>query len=197
MPSKYTPAQKENALEMLEIGKDIGFVHFRTGIPERTLRDWRKQLEDQSNRQTAEKGFPSAADWPTESESCLDDESAKEPQPSPDNPQDETPANTDIEDFTYIREHLMQHARHMAANLQPDEPDSNRRTLALARILDRIQWLDTILPDRFPEKVIRFEYAYDGSVHDTPPWAGASEGFDRSLKGFRRLGSARHRQPIL
>lgn len=33
------------------------------------------------------------------------------------------------------------------------------------------------------EKVIRFEHFYDGSLHEAPPWAGASEGFDRSLQG--------------
>ncbi len=32
------------------------------------------------------------------------------------------------------------------------------------------------------EKVIRFEYYYDGAVQEAPPWAGASEGFDRSLQ---------------
>lgn len=32
------------------------------------------------------------------------------------------------------------------------------------------------------EKVIRFEYFYDGAVQEVPPWTGASEGFDRSLQ---------------
>ena len=32
------------------------------------------------------------------------------------------------------------------------------------------------------EKVVRFEHFYDGSLHETPPWAGASEGFDRTLQ---------------
>lgn len=32
------------------------------------------------------------------------------------------------------------------------------------------------------EKVIRFEYFYDGAVQELPPWTGASEGFDRSLQ---------------
>lgn len=32
------------------------------------------------------------------------------------------------------------------------------------------------------EQVIRFEYLYDGSVHKTPPWAGASEGFPRKIQ---------------
>ena len=36
--------------------------------------------------------------------------------------------------------------------------------------------------DEPEEKVIRFEYFYDGAVQAAPPWAGASEGFDRSLQ---------------
>ncbi len=36
--------------------------------------------------------------------------------------------------------------------------------------------------DEQEEKVIRFEYFYDGAVQAAPPWAGASEGFDRSLQ---------------
>lgn len=36
--------------------------------------------------------------------------------------------------------------------------------------------------DEQEEKVIRFEYFYDGAVQAAPPWTGASEGFDRSLQ---------------
>ena len=62
-------------------------------------------------------------------------------------------------------------ARQMAADLRPNEPDTNRHTLALARVLDRIQWLDEkVLPDRIPEQTIRWEFFYDGQVHEHPPW---------------------------
>lgn len=33
------------------------------------------------------------------------------------------------------------------------------------------------------EKIVRFEYLYNGSVHNTPPWAGASEGLPRKVQG--------------
>ncbi|MCY4021058.1 MAG: hypothetical protein OXG39_16730 [Chloroflexi bacterium] len=36
--------------------------------------------------------------------------------------------------------------------------------------------------EREEEKVIQFEYYYDGAVQEVPPWTGASEGFDRSLQ---------------
>ena len=74
----------------------------------------------------------------------------------------------------------MKYARQMAADLRPNEPDSNRRTLALARILDRIQWLDEILPDRIPDKTVRWEFLYDGKLHQHPPWHDASDGEPRT-----------------
>ncbi len=167
MPSKYSVQQKAEAMRMLEIGDHIGYVHFTTGIPERTLRDWRKKMRDRSDCQTAEKTFPSAAEWRQDEETIVDEKSQLTDASEPD--------NTDIEDFTYIREQLMKYARQMASDLRPNEPDSNRRTLALARILDRIQWLDEILPDRIPERVIRHVFHYDGKDQNHPPWHGASQ----------------------
>lgn len=35
------------------------------------------------------------------------------------------------------------------------------------------------------ERVIRFEYYYDGEVQSAPPWAGASEGRPRAVQGGR------------
>lgn len=152
MPSKYTAAQKEDALEMIRIGDNIGFVHFETGIPERTLRRWRKRLEDDANGQKAEKIFPPAAIWPSEPTS-----------PSEDDRQDNSTAS-DYADFSYIRDQLMQYARHMAADLRPDDADSNRRTLALSRILDRIRLLDQILPVK-------------AKALERPPWQDAYDDY--------------------
>ena len=44
MPSKYSEEQKNEAIAMLHIGEHIGFVHYTTGIPERTLRSRRQKL---------------------------------------------------------------------------------------------------------------------------------------------------------
>lgn len=172
MRSKYSDAQKQEALGMIELGDSISFVHFSTGIPERTLRSWRKQLRDQTDCQTAEKTFSTAASRQS---------NARAPGQNPsrddtcDNEDADSTAKDDHADFAYIREQLMKHARQMAADLRPGEPDSNRRTLALSRVLDRIQWLDELLPGRLPEQTIRFEYFYDGEVQEHPPWHGASE----------------------
>jgi len=166
MPSKYTDAQKQEALEMIKVGGSISSVHFATGIPERTLRDWRKTLRDRANCQTAEKTFSSAA--------CRQSGAGAPTQDQPGN-QDEHEENDDYADFLYIREQLMKHARQMAADLQPGEPDSSRRILALSRILDRIQWFDERLPGRLPQQTIRVEHYYDDEVQELPPWHGISQ----------------------
>ena len=184
----FTPEEKQSAIDLLQQGLSPATVHFSTGIPERTLRRWRNTLHIESDTPVAEKSFPSATHDRTETDTS--------PLSTPANPnngavpaQSAADANTppgdmdpdDYADFTFIREQLMEYARSMAINLVADDPDANRRTLALTRVLDRIQWLDQILPDRIPEQTIRFEFYYDGEVQQDPPWKGAAEGFDRSL----------------
>ena len=157
---------------MIKLGDSISFVHFSTGIPERTLRTWRKQLRDQANGQTAEKTFSSAARRQSQANGPGQEPAEDD---THDNKDADNTTEDDYADFTYIRDQLMNYAREMAADLRPHDPDSNRRTLALSRILDRIQWLDELLPGRIPEQTIRFEYFYDGEVQEHPPWHGASE----------------------
>ena len=178
MPSKYSEQEKIEALEMLRIGDHIGFVHYTTGIPERTLRDWRQKLRASQDCQTAEKSSAPAiatrqdthADmfYPPRQRQTADTDST-------DDEEDHDDHERDYEDFKYIREKLMLCARAMATDLQANQPDSNRRSLALARVLDRIQWLDEILPDRIPEQVTRFEYSSDGVNLPAPPWAMDSD----------------------
>ena len=196
----FTHEAKESAIDLLKHGVRPSTIHFSTGIPERTLRRWRKSLHLNTDTPMTEKSFPSDTHNRTESVTA--------PLPTPANPNDcaipadpaadtddqtpdtETPPGDidpdDYADFTFIREKLMTCARAMATDLAPNDPDSNRRTLALDRVLDRIQWLDEILPDRIPEQTIRFEFYYDGEVQEDPPWKGAAERYshlfdDRAL----------------
>lgn len=90
------------------------------------------------------------------------------------------------EEFRHIRELLVDHAIVLATDLRPTEPEVNLRSLALARILDRIQQIDQILPDLNPEKIIRFEHLYNGSVWDVPPWDGAAADADAIREEMRR-----------
>ena len=177
----FTPDAKQQALELLRQGESVATVQFITGIKPRSLQRWRKALHEKDDIGLSQKSFACDSAVTTKA-----DDSPAEPNNNA-TPADEPDAKDTVKnpddhaDFTFIREKLMTYARAMAANLAPDDPDINRRTLALTRILDRIQWLDQILPDRIPERVIRFEHYYDGEVQEHPPWHGASEGFDRSL----------------
>ena len=64
--------------------------------------------------------------------------------------------NARFEEFRDLRDMLLNHARTLAADLKPADPDINLRTLALARLLDRVQQLERMLPDLNPVRVIRF-----------------------------------------
>ncbi len=99
--------------------------------------------------------------------------------------EDEDP-NSRFEEFRELRDMLLRHARELAADLKPTDPDINLRSLALARILDRVRQLDDLLPDLNPERVMRFEYVYDGMVHNVPPWEGVIEHQDEFREEMRR-----------
>lgn len=195
MPRKHPKDKRIEALELLSYGQSVSTVHFATGIPMRTLYNWKARFKRKQERQMARKTSETATNPPhipdsrhktadscqSAADSRLNHAPSEQQLPHTRNsgsakPESEDkPTNTDVEDLTYIREQLMKYAREMAADLRPNEPDSNRRTLALARILDRIQWLDQILPDRIPEQTIRHVFFYDGEEHEHPPWHGATQ----------------------
>ena len=66
-----------------------------------------------------------------------------------------------------------------------DKAPLNQLASALGALVANALKLEEVMDDgdAEEEKVIRFEHVYDGALHETPPWAGASEGFDRSLQG--------------
>ena len=96
--------------------------------------------------------------------------------------------NSRFEEFRELRDMLLDHARDLAVHLKPTDPDINLRSLALARILDRVQQLDELLPDLNPDTVMRFEYVYDGMVHNVPPWTGAAtqEAMDEMWRDYEK-----------
>lgn len=219
MAKRYTPAQKQEALELLEFhNENVPIVHNLTGIPYSTLYRWRRQEFSINPDLMAQKNIPSIDNHSHKTDSS--------PQPdrveaeliqdgdmqyyrlptgqvvsklpaasdSPDSPparpseaesriggvpgknypyplEEDDDASADFDDFRKVRDILMSHAHHLAANLKPEDPDINRRSLALSRILDRIHQLDEFLPSLNPETVMRFEYVYNGSVYNVPPWA--------------------------
>lgn len=164
MTSPYSEQAKRDALEMLRIGADIGSVHNTTGIPERTLRHWRQNLDEQSDCQIAEKNISPLAGKLSASYS----NSVEQPIPPPTDPAD-TATGNDLEDFTYIRHKLLNCARQISRDLQPNAPDISRRALALSRLLDRIERIDSFLPDlaKAEERPV-WQDAYDAYIACNP-----------------------------
>ncbi len=165
MPRKYPDETKRQAIGMLEIHADISFVHYSTGIHRRTLRRWRDELRKKQNAFMSEK--VSASDIKrTQNINNLSLSQIADQSNHAKADLSDTTTNSEYDDFTYIRDQLMQYARQMAGNLRPGESDSNRRTLALSRILDRIHWLDQILPAKIPQQ---------DKEQERPPWQDARD----------------------
>ncbi len=190
MPSRYTPDQKQEALRLLfKYDHNIPIVEQLTGVPRSTLYRWRKQQLSQDGAQMRQKNIPSSDNHSHETETPLPaDRKAgisgrTYPYPLED---DEADADENLDDFRRLRSVLMQHAQNLAADLNPDDPDINRRSLALSRILDRIHQLDAMLPDLLPEQILRHEFVYDGMVHDKPPWERTEDDLLEQLEFVRR-----------
>ena len=256
MPKKYPKEERRAALGYLSMySGNIDTVHQITGIPHRTLRRWRKQMEakvarrqritsdaDTKRSLTPQSGQltvispdfrskqrdPAAATDTSRTQpqrpavatdttgtqpqrpADITDTTGTQPHDAPDRsfaaPPDERsnrgvpgraypyPVGEEPEpepdpryaEFQHLRDLLMQYAKELAANLKPDDPDISQRTLALTRILDRLQRLDEMIPEANHRDVIRFEYVYDGMVHIRPPWEEASEEEGKLLETSRR-----------
>ena len=65
----------------------------------------------------------------------------------------------------------MNYARQVADSLSPDQVDVNRRTLALSRVLDRIELLDLTLNELQPKERPPWQDAYDALLElDISPY---------------------------
>ena len=154
MPRKCPIHTKHEAVGILQLHADISFTHYATGVHERTRRRWRDELRKMQNDFMSEKTFHS--DTKRTENQILAQHCAES---SPSDPAYNIESNdnpvSDFEDFAFIRAPLMKYARHLAADLRPDEVDFNRITLTLSRIFDRIQQLDQILPEKPNSKRVR------------------------------------------
>ena len=165
MPRKYPDETKRKAIGMLETHPDVSLIHYATGVHRRTLRRWRDQLQSNQQAYVSEKVFASD----TKRTQSADDTALSQTADASDKP-----ANSELDDFTYIRDQLLQYARQMAGDLRPGATDSNRRTLALSRVLDRIHWLNQVIPSierrLADERLKPWKYARDGFSTLQPTW---------------------------
>ena len=170
--TRYTPDQKKLVRRLLILhGGDVNIVHHLTDIPKRTLYRWRDQWDDAYDLYMdalAQKVFDRAnAAKPAQSPSTpidTDDDELAQPQ-------------NQVAQLATLRDKLMEHVTSLTNNLMVMDGNINNRAYAISRLLDRILQLNTIINQNDPERehVVRFEYYYDGEVHDAPPWKGASE----------------------
>ena len=190
----YSEREKRDAMDLLDIHDDIYAVHLLTGIHQRTLRRWRKKLRRQQKATLSEKSF-SLSDKETMSDNPqtkqkLSDNLTPTPdsaiQPLPDTQvalTDPDKARGDLQKLYYIRERLLIFARDLARGLDADDPDINRRTMALSRTLERIRWLDENLYDSEDEGAPseqalppnRIAFVYEEQAGEYPPWHDASQ----------------------
>ncbi len=190
----YSDIEKRDAMDLLDIHGDINAVHLLTGINHRTLRRWRKKLRRQQNATLSEKSI-SLSDKRTMSDKYLtnqqqsgnftptSDPSMQPPATAKPASKDPDKVNEDFQTLLYIRDQLLNFASRLAADLEPDDPDVNLRTISLARTLDRVYWLDQTLYDGEDEAdesektapPNRIKYVYEGQANEHPPWHSASE----------------------
>lgn len=161
MPYKYTEQDKAEALRILtETYGDITATSMQTGIPARTLRYWRQRA-----RHTIPPANGQNGKLPKKFHAGNNHETA--------NPEANlTPAEEAAGEFENLRAQLMKHIFSLAASLTDDPNTAHLRAVALARLLDRVVKLDTLIPAYHPEEheiIFKFEYP-DGSMHDHPPW---------------------------
>lgn len=161
----YTNDEKQTARRLLIIhGGDTGIVHGLTGIPRRTLYDWRAEWNDdydayfeafaQKIRTRAD-----AADRTAILREALESDESDPADPG-----------ESFAQFAQLRQILMQHLMTLSTDLLVGDGHINQRTIAITRLLDRVLQLDQVLPDRNPQQVIRFEFISDGKITDQPPW---------------------------
>ena len=139
MTTHYPLDLKQQALEILrDTGGDINQAHLKTGVPERTLYRWRRELWQNWRRTSATPVLPNP------------------PKPLPQ-------FEDDLEAMDYIRQKIMSELLNLANNFQTDAnfmTPAQRITL-LTQLTDRFIRLDEHVRAREEENV---EYVYEYEV---------------------------------
>ena len=153
MSRKYTLDFKIDALNKIDqIDGDVAKVSDQLKVPERTLRGWQALEGDLRSKQRQRKRRHRDRLTATLQLGMLERGQAILQQMD-----DDTLAKAPLNQLASALGALVNHAMKLEEAIgEIDEQEADR--------------------------VIRFEYYYDGAVQEAPPWAGASEGFDRSLQ---------------
>lgn len=194
MPKRiYTTEEKKLVRRLLLIHQgDVNAVRYLTGFPERTIYNWRRDWDDDYElfADALAKNAPALAN------ANPDAQAPSNPVAAGDSPLAETPNS--LAEYTQLRRTLMEHANTLADTLLLGDGLVHQRVQAVSRLLDRILALDEILPaqqpkqetDLQPEQTMRWEFVYDGGIHDVPPWekydVSTPEGSKRSAENYLR-----------
>ncbi|MDE2951288.1 MAG: hypothetical protein OXT68_11035 [Chloroflexota bacterium] len=155
MSRKYSLDNKIDALNQIDqYDGDVAVVSDLLGIPKGTLRDWQRAEGDLRDRQRQRQSRQRDRLMVDLQLGMLERCQAILRQMN-----SETLAKAPLNQLTSALGTLVNHALKLEEAIEEiDEQEEEK------------------------EKVIRFEYFYDGAVQEVPPWTGASEGFDRSLQ---------------
>ncbi len=148
MARRYSKSHKAETLQRLdENAGDVALTSLQSGVPERTLREWRR-LRALNLAAAAETEWRQAREQPSQ------------PPPS---------ATDSAASFETLNVLLMDEAFKLAGSLATgwDDSPTHLRMMALAHLIDRILKLNAILPHSGGDNKIRIEFVdYDGQVYD-------------------------------
>ena len=185
MPRTHPRHKKRDVLELLALDLPIHLIQARTGIAQRTLYRWKKQMRKKQQRQMAKKDAAFVAKLSQNSDFCHKWQprpASKGPDPCQKVPPDDDQlAHNDLpdphasqsaisneDDLKFVRSQLMNVVRDIAAGLEHNSPDLNTHSLALSRLLDRIKWLDQLI--ELEESKADAKPVTEAVSHDFPGW---------------------------
>lgn len=154
MPRTYSEDDRQEALELLGYNRNnITLTSAQTGIPERTLREWRRK--QRIERSLLPPDPPSAA--------------AAEP------------TGNAIEALEFVYNQIIEESSRIAASL-PEilaAAPPYHQVLAFAQLIDRLPKLHSIINQSSPPQAFRVEFVdADGTTHDSPFWKRKGEDAD-------------------
>ncbi len=142
MTTQYPPDLKQQALEILrDSGGDINQAHLKTGVPTRTLYNWRQELWQSWRRQSLSPILPNP------------------PKPLPQ-------FEDDLEAMDFIREQIMAELLNLANNFQSEihYTTPSQRVLHLSQLMDRFIKFDEYVR-ALTEKHTEYEYVDELEHH--------------------------------
>lgn len=142
MATQYPPDLKNQALEILrDSGGDINLAHIKTGVPTRTLYNWRHDLWQSWRRHNESPILPNP------------------PKPLPQ-------FDDDLDALTFLRQQIMAELLNLANNFQTEMAYTTpaQRVSLLSQLTDRLIKLDEHLDVR-QEEQIEYVYKYKVAHH--------------------------------